>query len=249
MMMKKYSSILMLAAVIIGTLASCKKDESTGTMVIHYKAVYDGQPLKTFQTFPFENGQQIQFSHLSMFISDLSLTKSSGQESLDDVELVDLSFDDATAAANGYTQTIMDIPAGTYSGLSFGVGVPQDVNAMKPADFPSSNPLSKTGYYWSAWQSYIFSKTEGRLDTLGSGNLELGFAIHTGADSLYTSLQAPVTLVVEDGKETVIEIVIDYKLLLEGVDIKNHPQNHSPTDMVAILALTANIPDAFTLYH
>lgn len=228
---------------------SCKEDDKEGTMTIRFKAVYDGQPLQTFTTLPFENGQQLQFTHLSMYIADMHLTTASGQESLRDMELVDLSYDNATEASGGYTVTIQDVPSATYTGISFGVGVPADLNAMKPADFPSSNPLSKTGYYWEAWQSYIFSKTEGRLDTLGNGSLDLGFALHVGSDPLYSILQSAVPIAVEDGKEKMIEIVLDYKVLLQGIDIKGNPQNHNPSDIGNITALVNNMGEAFTLYQ
>jgi hypothetical protein len=228
---------------------SCKEDDQEGTLTIHFKAVYDGQPLQTFTTLPFENNQQLQFTHLSMFIADLELAKASGQESLRDIELVDLSYDNATTAAAGYTLTIQNVPADTYTGISFGVGVPADLNAMKPADFPSSHPLSKTAYYWEAWQSYIFSKTEGRLDTLNNGNLDLGFALHVGSDPLYSILQAAIPIEIEDGQETSLEIVVDYKILLQGIDIKSNPQNHNPSDLDNITALVNNMGDAFTLYQ
>ena len=238
--------LLSLSALFVG---SCKEDDQEGTVSIHFKAVYDGQPLQTFTTLPFENGQQLQFTHLSMYISDLQFAKSSGQENLKDIELVDLSYDNATAASAGYTMTIQNVPAESYTGISFGVGVPADLNAMKPADFASNHPLSKTAYYWEAWQSYIFSKTEGRLDTLSNGNLDLGFAIHVGSDPLYSILQAAIPIEVEDGQETSLEIVVDYKILLQGIDIKSNPQNHNPSDLGTITALVNNMGEAFTLYQ
>ena len=228
-------------------LSSCKEDEEVGTVVINFKAVYDGEPLHTFDTKAFENGQRLQFTLLTMMVSDLELLKSGGVESLDDIELVNLSFADSPSAAAGYTLTIHDVPAQTYTGLSLGIGVPEDLNAMVPADFPSNNPLSNTGYYWTGWGSYIFQKTEGTLDTIGNGPLDLGFSLHTGSDPLYSVLQGSPTLVVEDGKTLELDIVVDYKLLLAGVDIKSNPQNHNPQDIATIQAIVDNLPNALVL--
>lgn len=228
-------------------LSSCKEDEETGTVVINFKAEYEGTPLYTFDTRPFENGQQLQFTHISMLVSDLELLTQSDAELLDESELVNLSFDNLAAAENGYTITIQDVPARTYSGISFGIGVPQDLNAMEPADFPSNHPLSNTGYYWVPWSSYIFQKTEGRLDTLGNGTLDLGFALHTGSDALYSPVQSNTDLNVEDGKTLTLNIILDYKLLLNGIDIKSNPQNHNPQDIATIQAIVDNIPNALSL--
>lgn len=228
-------------------LMSCKDDPKEGTLTLHFKAVYDGQPLQTFTTHPFDNGQQIQLSHMSMFISDLELAQGSTTRNLKDVELVDLSYDNLASAEAGYTLSITGIPAGTYDGIQFGVGVPADLNAMNPSDFSSSSPLSKTGYYWDAWQSYIFSKTEGRLDTVGNGLPELGFALHVGSDALYRVLQAPIPLTIEDGKSLNVDVIVDYRLLLQGIDIKSNPQNHSPSDVTNITALVNNMASAFSL--
>jgi hypothetical protein len=240
---------LFLVAISLGVLAvsSCKKDDEVGTVTLHFKATYDGLPLKTFETLPFENGEQLQFTHMSYYVTDLELTDQTSTELLDDVELINLSFDNLTAADGGYTLTISDVPAGTYDGIQFGVGVPADINQKKPADFPSSNPLSNTGYYWIPWNSYIFMKTEGRLDTLGNGALDLGFALHTGSDPLYRILEGSVPLTVEDGKTTNLDIVLDYKKLLEGIDIKTSPQNHNPEDIAIIQAMVDNLASAFSL--
>lgn len=228
-------------------VSSCKKDEEVGTVTLNFKAVYDGQPLYTFDTKPFSDGQELQFTHLSMLVSELTLTRQGGTELLDEIELVNLSFEDLATAEAGYTVRINDVPAATYSAISFGIGVPADLNAMSPADFSSNNPLSNTGYYWLPWSSYIFQKVEGRLDTLGNGALDLGFALHTGSDPLYQVLTSSIPMTVEDGMDLNLDIVLDYKLLLDGIDIKANPQNHNPQDITTIQAMVDNLGAAFTL--
>lgn len=244
----KHLNFMFFSLLILG-LASCKDDPAAteGTVTIHFKAVYDEQPLQMFNTRPFENGESLEFTHLSMIISDLELLRQGSAELLDEVEIVNLTFDNITAAEAGYTLTISGVPTGNYDGLRFGIGVPADVNAKKPADFESSNPLSNTAYYWTPWSSYIFMKTEGRLDTLGNGSPDLGFALHTGSDALYSILDANIPLTVTDGMNTNLDIVIDYKKSLQGVDIKSNPQNHSPDDLSTITAIVNNLEFALSL--
>jgi hypothetical protein len=53
--------------------------------------------------------------------------------------------------------------------------------------------------------------------------------------------------VIEDGKETVLTITMDYKKLLSGVDIKGHPQNHTPQDTSELVKIVNNFTSAITL--
>lgn len=233
--------------VILFSFISCKDDPKGGTLSLHFQALYDEQTLPTFSTRPFDNGQQLQFTQLSMLVSDLRFFKGSSEEDLDDIEYVDLSFDELVSADEGYTLTISNIPAGSYDGIRFGIGVPPEVNNKTPAEFPSSNPLSKTGNYWVAWGSYIFSKTEGRLDTLGTGVFDMGFAMHTGSDDLFRGIEGALPILIEDGKQTELTIGLDYKKLLDGVDIKSHPQNHTPQDTSEIVKIVNNLSTALVL--
>lgn len=240
--------LLLLSSLAILLLTSCKKDQE-GDLVIHFVPYYDGQPLHTFVTKTSPSGDPIQFTHMSLLVSDLMLTAGSNEESLRDVELVDMSFDNQAAAENGYIIQIKDLPAKSYDGISFGVGIPADLNAKTPSDFTSSSPLSKTGYYWQAWSSYIFMKMEGRIDVDGSGNFNTGFAYHTGTDPLYRILEANVPVTITDGGQTELHIAIDYFDMLNGIDIRNNPQNHNPADSVQIAAIVNNLQTAVTLFQ
>ncbi|MFZ1676321.1 MAG: MbnP family protein [Saprospiraceae bacterium] len=240
----KFPALFLLFMMIIMT--SCKEDKG-GTLTLHFKAFYDGQPLPMFIAKPFTSPEQLQFTHLSFFVSDLKLLDQSNTVNLKDVELIDLSFDDVSGADVGYTINIDNLPAKNYSGISFGIGVPPDINIKKPADFPSSSPLSNSSYYWVAWDSFIFMKTEGRIDTIGNGSFDTGFAFHTGTDNLYRIFQRNIPITIEDGKSKVIDIDLDYKIIMEGIDIKSNPQNHNPKDSIQIKILVQNLANALTL--
>lgn len=246
--MKNTFLLLILISGLVG-FSSCKDDETSyGTLTLNVKAEYNGQPLKTFSTHPFDNGQQIQFSLISLLMSDIDLMRQTSPTRISDVELADMSFDNDAEANQGYVIQSMKVPTGTYSGLRFGIGVKPDLNSMKPADFPSDNPLSNTSYYWVPWSSYIFSKTEGTLDTLGNSTFDLGYALHTGSDALFVELEgSSLSIVIEDQKETSLDIIVDYKELLSGIDIKKNPLNHNPQDLATITALVNNYATAVSL--
>ncbi len=234
--------LFFLVAVGVLGLISCKDDDETtyGTLTINVKAVYDGEPLSTFSTYDFDNGEDIQFSLISLMLSDIDLLNQAAGTPISDIALADMSFDNLTAAEKGFTIKSMNIKTGSYTGIRFGIGVKPDINAMKPADFPSTNPLSNTSYYWIPWSSYIFSKTEGLLDTLGTGLFDLPFALHTGSDGLYVELEGGLPIVIESQKDTQLDIIVDYKDLLSSIPIKHNPLNHNPEDLATITALVNN---------
>ncbi len=241
----KIPSLFTFILILLG-IGACKKDQE-GSLTLHFKAFYDGQPLPMFVTKPFTTPDQLQFTHLSLLVSDLVLLDQSSTEDLKDIELVDLSFDDISSADEGYSIQIDNLPAKSYTGIRFGIGVPPDQNAKSPSDFASSHPLSKTTYYWEAWNSFIFMKTEGRLDTIGNGAFDTGFAFHTGSDNLYRVVEGTIPISIEEGKNKEIDIVIDYKDILEGIDIKLNPQNHNPQDSIQIGQLVQNLSNALSL--
>lgn len=244
--MKYYRLLLPFALIFL--LVSCNKDKE-GSLTLRFVAQNDGDPLHMFQTQNSINTYPLQFIHLSMMISDIELLSADGNEHLRDIELVDLSFDDLASATEGFTIRIDDIPAKTYDGIRFGIGVAPDQNAQTPSEFPSNNPLSRTNYYWEAWDSYIFMKIEGKIDTDFSGDFATNFAYHTGTNELYRVLESNNSLTVSDGQDTELGIAFNYAELLEGMDIAGHPQNHNPADTVQIRQIVNNLQNAVTLFQ
>lgn len=228
------------------SFTACNKDKE-GSLTLHFIPTHDGLPLQTLQDVDIIDGIPLQFRLMTMLVSDIELLGLPANKLLKDVELVDMSFEDAADAIKGYTLLFENIPAKEYNGLRFGIGVPADLNAMTPSDFPSSNPLSLTGYYWHAWESYIFMKIEGRIDTIAPVDYETSFAFHTGSNELYSILESNIPLLIEDGKNLDLYIAFDYPKLLEGIDIVANPQNHNPQDTVQINRIVNNLQNAVSL--
>src|SRR5687767_9452806 len=119
MRFNKFHFIICIAII----FSSCQKDEE-GSVTFHFVPRYDGQPLETIKTYYTPEGDSIRFIHLSLLVSDMKLTSTSGEEFLKEIDLVDMSFDDAASATEGFTIRIDNVPPGTYNGVSFGIGVP-----------------------------------------------------------------------------------------------------------------------------
>ena len=235
--------ILLLCLPLAVLFASCK--DETGTITVSFQATYGGSPLTMFENVDYDFGQRVEFTRAEFYVSNLRIYDLQGQPTeLSDIELIDLSFNTRADAENGVTLTFSGIPTGTYQSMEFGIGVDDVLNATVPADYDSSHPLSNTGRYWHAWNSFIFSKIEGNLDTLGTDNPDLGFAYHTGTDDMYLNVGTGFPMTVSDGLNTTVTFRMNYKALMgvdaNPIDIQAKPQNHNPTDTFQINVIRDN---------
>lgn len=219
----------------IVVLASCGKDKE-GDLQMNFRGVYDSETLVMATPLDYRSDYPLRIDKSSFFISALNVVNTDGEEiELSEVELVDLTFFDLNAALEGTTFKYKDLPAGSYEKIALTIGVISGLNAQEPQDFPSSNPLSESGHYWLSWESYIFSKLEGAVDTLLDNSFDQKFAYHTGSDALSRSVYWDFDFQIEDGASTTLNFIVDHKMLLEDgtdlLDIKNIPSNHTPDDL------------------
>lgn len=187
---------LLILAVIFATMASsCSKEDcencDTGTVNLIFKGLFNGETLIFNETEEYFDGMAMRMTNLVFYISDLTLLSADGSDyELSDIELVDfqnISFD-AALAADGLNFSFNNVPVGDYTGVKFGLGVNPSLNAQVPSDFTSDSPLSDSGNHWTAWDSFIFIKVEGRTDPDGDGQqFEGSFLYHTGGNDMYKS--------------------------------------------------------------
>ena len=142
-----------------------------------------------------------------------------------------------------------ELDEGVYNNLSIGVGVSSDLNAKLPSDFESSHPLSQFGSHWTAWNSFIFSKTEGMIDSDGDDKADKGFAYHIGSDQMYRTLtlpNVPIEVIGDQTKEIIISV--DYKKVFgsasDYIDILQYPTFHNPQDPT-LAELTEDLANNF----
>ena len=112
----------------------------------------------------------------------------------------------------GYKLKFSNIPVDQYSALSFGIGVPSNLNSKNPSQFDINHPLGEGSHYWSGWKSYIFSKTEG---VMTNGTDATNFAYHSGFDSAYRSFEFQINIaqdpIFHDGGPFMITFMNNYQ--------------------------------------
>ena len=255
--MSKLSYFSLLFMIIF--LAGCRKDDDPilpkqKDLKVQFVAEYDGKPLIFNSLLNYEFNTYLKLSRLDYFISDLALMSSKDTILLRDIGYLDFTKtnrDEATAA-NGVVWTIKDVPVGDYNALRMGIGVNPKLNATKPADYPSTHPLSNLELYWAGWNSYIFSRMEGKIDTLSTGLFATGFTYHTGMNNVYREVNLQSAMKIDPTVENnTITIHLDVKKLFsspEGwLDILEIQEAHGPGDMATVLKIVNNYATAFSI--
>jgi len=247
--MKRFAMLLSLA--ITFALFGCDKDAGSGTLNIDFLATYQGEPLVMLEQYQYENNLSLLFQRFNFYISDISLVDQDGNtEEILGIDFISFDgVDNPNAAQEGYPVSIENVPAGTYTAINIGLGVPPDLNATTEADYEDAHPLGQASHYWSAWGSYIFSMLNAKIDTNGDGmHDDASILYHTGSDEVYRTVTLPVQIdLLEDGFSRVRLSIDVYDLLREGegmIDLIANPATHDINN----LKLANQIMDNFAEY-
>jgi hypothetical protein len=209
----------------LSMLSSC---DDTMDVTFKFTLSYGEEPLVMLEEYEYPSGETLKFTRLSFYVSELEGISNSGTSTLlKDIDLINLSSSHATieGADEGLTYTIKDIPSEEFESYAFLLGVASDLNSKVPADYASDHPLANSGEYWIAWDSYIFLKIEGIMDTDGDSEFETNVALHIGSDEASRQIRMSS---VDPSNE---QINIDVKSIFESngtlYDLQENPQIHS----------------------
>lgn len=248
----------MLALLII--CASCHKEDTTsanptvpgenlgikGDFKINFNGKFGTDSFISVKAYNYQGVQKVMFSKLTFYITGISLLGDKIVES-DKVALIDLGSPNAASKNISLTE----LPSGHYTGISFTLGVIPALNKKNPADFPSSNPLSLTSYYWDDWESYLFTVIQGSTDVQGKGQFNSYFAILTGANDAAKKLEFKKDITIKEGTPFHLDLDVDVLgFFKEGntyYDLVNDPLSHNPGDIPALARFAGQMAKAFTM--
>lgn len=250
-------SLRMFLVLVIGlAISSCKGEGDTekAPLTLRFRGDFGTEPLVMFaNAYSYPGGMQVKFQNFLYYISDIHLIKEDGnRQPLAEVALV--SFKDVqnqTTASQGVVIPDMEVPAGTYTGIGFGVGVAPSLNGTQPGDYKAGHPL--TDNYWSWALGYIFTKIEGNADLNGDGSFDENakLTFHIGANSLYQIKTLEKPIIVKPGEPIELPLRVDLKRVLvapEGnyLDFSLIRQDHT-NDMMVARFIMENLAEAITL--
>jgi hypothetical protein len=230
---------------------SCgSSEDNVGTLTLHFIPKYGDNTLVMQEKVTTNYGYGITFQRVAFFtkVEDGNATeKANGNE----VSWVDFSNLTSKAAAEKGATVAFDLNTGTYNNLNLTVGVPSSLNKKIPSDFKSTNSLSEEGQYWDSWKSYIFTKTEGKIDTSNIASDAFNFSYHTGTDEMFRTVSLPKSFTIDKDKNTDITIELDVKELLDGKSGTVNPfkdQNaHSLSNKAVALKISDNYKTALKI--
>ncbi|MCH2042921.1 MAG: hypothetical protein MK212_02180 [Saprospiraceae bacterium] len=218
-MKKHFFSFLFLTSILLTSFSSCKdKTEDTGSLKITFKAVYDTEPLVLYTQAYMDvaNNSELTLQVLNFFISNLKIKDAEGNTTnLSTAEYIDFSnnHSQASTASLGESIVLTDINVGEYTSLDFGIGLDATTNATTPGDYSTSSPLSDVGNYWSAWDSYIFSRMEGRFQESCCSS-PTSFLYHSGVGESYQARSFNKAISIAADTETELVIHLNVKKLI-----------------------------------
>jgi len=193
--------------------AQCNRSKGDAILKLTFKPTFRDSILLMAQPYPCPDGDTMSISALNFFVSGIELTRENGKKVKimeDDALYVDFSDIFTTAQAQlGKSFILNEILDDGFTQISFSVGVVSSINSKLPADFPSSNPLGDDGNYWTAWDSYIFSRVEGNLDTSRNSSRTLPFLYHAGVPDMLQTRTFTKTFATIDNQTTELVFEVD----------------------------------------
>ncbi|MCP4522088.1 MAG: hypothetical protein GY827_10425 [Cytophagales bacterium] len=209
--MKKIIKYFVIALVSIFALTSCTEEDvvTDGTVVLKISNVADDAPLVLDKNYTNANGDQFSIENIKYYLSNVTLTNEDGTtyEVPDSYHLIDNISEDIT---------LTDIPLGTYTDISFSIGVDAVANSStaQPGDLDPSNEMA-----WNWDTGYKFFLLEGRY--ISKSDEEGTFTFHIGKNANYKTLKFTKTITIEENSTIEYNFEGDVQAVFSGPNTIN----------------------------
>jgi len=142
-----------------------------------------------------------------------------------------------------------ELQQGSYTGISFDVGIDSATNHSDPASYPAGDPLEiKTpGNHWSWNAGYRFIRVDGKIDKDGDGTFETDVQYHIGTDNLLTNVSETAAFTTSNSALAEVNLEVDIEKLFTGIDLAVDSVTHVADNLPAAQAFVGNIPSAFSV--
>jgi len=247
-MLKINLFLLILTGLFIQSCNKDEEDEGLAKVLITFDPRYEGSSIQLADRFTEVHEYPVEFVSMKFYLSNIELKTNSESFELSDIELI--SLDDNKMVLE------FEIPSGSYSGLKFDLGVPNEMNGIEASNpdfmmslFDANHPLNESeGMYWSWNTGYKFFSFEGYCDTTSAAateSLSIPFAFHSGTDTLYREIPAFNHSFSVSGNQTqVIPFEIDLGTLFasdsDTIDLKYERAFHGHYNQLPVGVKFAN---------
>ena len=228
---------------------ACKKGENQKANVQFEFQTYSGDNPYLFSTY-FTNGDgiNIRMEVIQFYVSNIRFVSKKGKE----IEVAEIALVKCTN--EGIGSCAVKIPAGEYTTLRFGIGVPEEMNLKGPAEFTEVNhPLNASqNTYWGMNGMYRFVMMDGKYDLSGDGIDEGGFSYHTGFKDCYREVELKHDFSFDRKEEVTSVIRLDLNKLFyvsgSMIDIPVESNFHGDYSNIALaIKLSDNFANALSI--
>jgi hypothetical protein len=242
--MKKITGLL--GVLVLGfaiVFTSCDNDGGNGDLDLVIEGHFGNEILEFNKEYTKSDGERFIITRSDMFLSDVRLVADNGtEELLSDVIQVYFEF-----SPGGVKFDFNKVPSGNYESLRFSLGLTPELNSTRPLDYESDHVLNNSGYYWSAWDSYIFSKLEGKTED-ANGDIVTGYLYHTGMNELLREVTIPLNYNLKSKESNELRLTFDHeKLFYENGEPIDLVITHDPTDLGVLGKLMDRMANSFNL--
>lgn len=211
-------SVLVIALCFMLSATSCKKNNNgnatdTATLYLHLHTYIDSNEA-TPGTFYADSGRQISLDTAQFYITNVSLTNITGST-------YTLPGIYTLKTIGTETYMIGAIPAGTFTSISFNVGVDPATNGTNPSNYTAPSPLALTNMFFSnaSPTSYVFMYIHGQAkDNASATPVTISYKL--GSNAEYETATLPVhtpNFTVAANQSLTVHIICDYGKLLRTI--------------------------------
>lgn len=264
--MKNTYKLLLALFTIVG-FASCDKNvdevmniEGSADLSLQIAHTFGNEAFKLDQEYTTSGGTSLKFNELRYWISNVELTKENGEKYKvkDSYYLIqnmkEQLVQDTFVLPDSIRETVLikNIPAGTYTDISFAVGIDPMYNDDLTRTAGELNALQNMSYSsWMWFTSYIFSKVKG---TIMQGDEEVAFSFETGSNDCYRniSLQLEEPIMISNKMGDEITVQNDVETLFSNINFDSELMSGSKYVISAskpemMMKLSNNYQEAFSV--
>ena len=187
------------------------------------------------------NGVTMNITYFNYYISNVHIIHDGGQN-------LDLSDTVFIVKTDAHSLFLGNLNVTNIESITFGVGVPQDVNHADISQYALENPLSwqDPSMHWGWTSGYKFMLCDGYGDSNNDGSADALFQLHNLGDANYKNVSMAVVPTVFPTHTT---IVIDCNLdeWLFGVNPGSVGVHHGTTGVNTSVMNNVNSRPVFTL--
>lgn len=245
----------------------------TANLGLELEGLVGTQPYSPGTTYTV-NGLATTFSSARVYVSNVRLVRDDGTEyritaeepvtlpayAVGDTTEVLYTVNEAVVYAaldeGTFEGTLGEVPAGSYTGVRFDVGLVGQTNHVFATEAPDGHPLAiqDLGNFWGWSAGYIFLRTEGRVDANGDGDVgdadDADWNVHLGTDGYLMPVELEEAFEIEGGAAPMLHVQLDLAGLLAGVNLGDAAQRvcHTMNNMPVANAVKASAPAAFVFH-